>query len=111
MIFSFSNNDTCEFSFSLSNTDIFCFFLTENSAVVPVSHWHLAVSTSLRMKREVLILEKPLQQLPEINKTQRWQAGENYLWLAPRSLSVFLMAQNEVSVTYDTIKKILISSK
>jgi hypothetical protein len=111
VIFSLSNQNPCDLSFTLENADVFCFFLASKSFVVPESHWHLAVSTSLRMKREVLLLEEPLKQLPELNRTQRWQVGEKYLWLSPRSLSVFLMAHNEIPFTYDAIKKILETSK
>jgi hypothetical protein len=111
VIFSLSNQNPYELAFSIENADIFCFFFAEKSVVVPEYHWHLAVSTSLRMKREVLLLEAPLKQLPELNKTQRWQVGEKYIWLAPRSLSVFLMAYNEIPGTYDAIKKMLETSK
>mgnify|MGYP006893293341 CR=1 FL=1 len=52
-----------------------------------------------------------MNQLPALNRTKRWQAGEKYLWLAPRALSVFLMAHNEIPSTYDSIKNYLISSK
>ncbi len=111
MIFSLSNHTAHDLSFTLENTDIFCFFSTAHAAVLPMEHWHLAVSTSLKMKRNVLVLERPLKQLPDLTMTQRWQIGENFLWLAPRSLSVFLEAHNQISVTYDSIKKTLILSK
>lgn len=111
MIFSLSNQTPTDLALSLENADIYCFFSAAKSVVLPATYWHLAVSTSLRMKREVLLLEEPMTQLPELDRTQRWQVGEKFLWLAPRALSVFLMAPNEISVSYDSIKKILLLSK
>lgn len=111
MIFSLSNQTAHNLAFTLENADIFCFFSAAESVVLPAQSWHLAVSASLRMKREVLLLEEPMKQLPELNRTQRWQVGEKYLWLAPRALSVFLLAHNEISNSYDSVKKTLTSSK
>ena len=111
MIFSLSKQNATNLTFSLENADIYCFFSASKSVALPCTYWHLAVSTSLRTKKEVLLLEEPMNQLPALNRTKRWQAGEKYLWLAPRALSVFLMAHNEIPSTYDSIKNYLISSK
>jgi hypothetical protein len=111
MIFSLSEKNTGAVSIALDNTDIFCFFYSEKSISIPASHWLKAIAASLKMKRNVLILEKPIESAAAVLIAQRWHAGEHFLWLAPRALSVLLEAPFEVSGTYKTLKIHLASFK
>lgn len=111
MIFSFSNNLEENVDFSSPDTDIFCFFSHINSVQVPLECWHLAVATSLRIKREALILERPIKKFPDIDRSKRWLIGDGFLWLAPRALSVFSVAPIEFSDSYESMKKYLTSAK
>jgi hypothetical protein len=111
MIFSLSNSTSFEVDFSSDTTDLFCFFHSQNSIKVPQEFWLKAVTSSLKLKKNVLILESPITSLPLPTTTARWEVGENYLWLAPRSLSVLLEASNDKSITYDLLKFRLSKSK
>jgi len=111
MIFSFSEKSCQKINFEIDQTDIFCFFHPENAIKIPEKYWLQAVASSLKMKKNVLILEANLNAVPDINAAKRWQPGEHYLWLAPRSLSVLLEAPHAVSATYSSIKTHLKSFK
>ena len=111
MIFSLVDRPDLNVSFEMADTDIFCFFHSQNSIVVPAQEWSLAVATSLKMKKNVLLLESPLKQPLSINFSQRWCSGEGFLWLAPRALSVFLEAADEFSASYPSIKAFLSTPK
>lgn len=104
MIFSLSDKSSGRVDFALDNTDIFCFFHSENCISIPESKWLQALAASLKMKRNVLILEEPLEGASAVLIAQRWHAGEKFLWLAPRSLSVLLEAPFEISSSYKTLK-------
>lgn len=111
MIFSLSEKSPAAVSIALDNTDIFCFFHTEKSISIPESYWLKAIAASLKMKRNVLVLEEPLASAEAVLTAQRWHAGEQFLWLAPRALSVLLEAPFEVSGSYKTLKIHLSSFK
>ena len=104
MIFSLADYPSARVNVEIDNTDIFCLFSTEKSVHVTSTLWLQAISASLKMKRNVLLLESPIESDSQILKAQRWHAGENFLWLAPRSLSVLLEAPFEVSSSYKTLK-------
>lgn len=104
MIFSLSDKSSGEVCFTLTDTDIFCFFHSEISVSIPSENWLQAVAASLKLKRNVLLLEHPLQAPPAIINSQRWQMSEDFLWLAPRSLSVLLEAPFGISGTYNNLK-------
>lgn len=104
MIFSLSEKSSGAVNFELDLTDIFCFFHCENAVVVPAEHWLQAIGASLKLKRNVLILERPLVAAPTIISSQRWQVSEDFLWLAPRALSVLFEAPDSISGTYNHLK-------
>lgn len=110
MIFSFTDGPVSEVKWHLPHADIFCFFSASSSINVPSTEWWKAVAASLRLKKEVLILEENLSPI-QINSSARWLTGEKFLWLPPRSLSVFLEATHENSETYLLVKASLISRK
>jgi hypothetical protein len=104
MIFSFEQLPATDIEFSLEKTDIFCFFHSEKAVFVPRDSWVTAVCASLKMKKNVLLLESHREQPPVVNQSQRWEVGEDYLWIAPRALSVLIKAANENSDSYPDIK-------
>jgi hypothetical protein len=106
MIFSLSNQSFQKINFEMINTDIFCFFHSENAVIIPVDIWFHAVVTSLKLKKDVLILEGNISVPPSIN-SQRWLIGDEFLWLAPRSNSVLFEAVNSTSGTYTAVKAFL----
>lgn len=111
MIFSFSNSSFQKINFELKNTDIFCFFHSENAVTVPADIWLHAIVSSLKMKKNVLVLEDNLELVPSINPSQRWVIGSNFLWLAPRSTSVLFKATDSTSGTYGDVKAFLSNFK
>ena len=111
MIFSFKFSAERELNFSLKHTDIFCFFSVRNHIFVPEVEWSLAVSASLRMKKNILILEALTNEAPVINERQRIIAGPDFLWMAPHALSVLNKAVHENSGSYALVKSCLLKSK
>jgi hypothetical protein len=111
MIFSFTDSGPVSLAHEMEGTDLFCFFKTPTSILVPQETWLLSVCASLKIKKNVLILEEPMTKLSCSDLTVRWQVGERFLWLAPRSLSVLLEAQNEKSNTYIRLKDLLSNFK
>ena len=107
MIFSFPGKSAQKIKFEILQTDIFCLFVSENSVKLPSEVWLKAVVSSLKMKKNVLVLEEDLNQTPLLNTKLRWQVGPDFLWLAPRSLSVLLEAPHEISKSYDSLKNFL----
>lgn len=105
MIFSLSDVKGEAPAFSFDQTDIFCFFHSENSVHVPSHLWLEAIAATLKQKKNALILESSFLHAPMINSSQRWHAGPEFLWLAPRSLSVLLEAPEELSGTYKRLKE------
>jgi hypothetical protein len=108
MIFSFSEGHASELNLDLPEIHVFCFFSTSLAVKVPVSEWWKGIAASLRMKKSVLILEDALVDIP-LNTSARWLVGDKFLWLHPRSLSVFLEATHQNSYSYLLVKASLIS--
>jgi hypothetical protein len=111
MIFSFQQSSERELNFTLTNTDIFCFFSVKNNIFVPETEWSRAVSASLRLKKNILILESFMTHEPDINKRQRILGGPDFLWMAPHALSVLNKAVHEYSGGYALVKSHLLKSK
>jgi len=111
MIFSFQQSSERELNFALRNTDIFCFFSVKNNIFVPEAEWSRAVSASLRLKKNILILESFMTHEPDINERQRILGGSDFLWMAPHALSVLNKAVHEYSGIYPLVKSHLIKSK
>jgi len=107
MIFTFGHAPADTLHFEMENTDIFCFFRPLNTITIPEASWVLAIGSSLKLKKNVLILERALLTGPEINSTQRCQIHQDYMWLAPRSLSVLLEASQKLPGTYNSVKSAL----
>ncbi len=111
MIFSFSNSSIQKINIEINQTDIFCFFYSENAIFVPEQVLLQAVVASLKMKKNVLILEEHFGDISALDTSKRWQAEGEFLWLAPRSLSVLLEARHEISDSYKCMKNYLFSRK
>ena len=111
MIFSFSNSSIQKINIEINQTDIFCFFYSENAIFVPEKVLLQAVVASLKMKKNVLILEEHFGDISALDTSSRWQVGDEFLWLAPRSLSVLLEAHHEISGSYKFMKNYLNSRK
>ncbi len=112
MIISFSSSvPSREIVFSVEDTDVFTFFSSENSIFMPEEKWVHAVAASLKLKRNVLVLESYREEVPALDMTARWQAGEDFLRIAPRGLSVLLEASHEFSGSYGLVKSFFINSK
>ena len=111
MIFSLADKDHDLVLPELSNTDIFCFFSASHAVNVPAELWFQAMCSSLRMKREVLLLEASIDHFPSWNGRARWDSGDNWSWLAPRALSVITMAYQESSMDFQYFKLFLKNAK
>jgi len=111
MIFSLADHSFQKIDFEMNDTDIFCYFLSDNTIKVPASFWSHAVASSLKLKKNVLILEEAYSGSPSIDFTKRWVIGDKFLWLAPRSSSVLFEAINSTTGTYSDVKAFLTHSK
>ena len=96
---------------TLTDTDIICFFRVENAVTADETLWWKTLTASLRGKRSVLILEQNLSSLPAWDHSQRWQCGDNWCWLTPRSLSVISQAYGHNPMTFQDFKSFLINYK
>lgn len=110
MIFSLSEIKAPEVVIDIPGTDIFCFFHSKNSVSVPSDLLWITVISSLKLKKNVLILEENLPQNPPLG-TSRWLVGEKFLYLAPRATSVLLEAAVNKSMTYQSVKAYLTTFK
>ncbi len=106
MIFSLSEKVKAHSLPEFPETDIFCFYHSASAVKVPVEVMWTAVLSSLKLKKNVLILETNLAQIPSLG-TQRWLVGEEFLWLAPRASSVLLEATLKKTSSYPSIKAYL----
>jgi hypothetical protein len=93
MIFSFSDVES-EFVFPEQNKfDVLCLYKPNISSISsPKNSWFQVACASLRIKRDVLILEPGLKQWPAIKEHQRWQLGEGWVAIEPRALNAILDA-------------------
>ncbi len=111
MIFSLSKNLNSFPVKALPRVDVFCFFKVTSAVSCPSELWFLAVCSSLRMKQEVLILGEETAVLPAWDAKKRWDSGENWCWLSPRSLSVITEAYGQKAMDFQQFKSFLKSSK
>lgn len=96
---------------SSKKLDVYSFFAVENAVQCPADLWFECICTSLRRKHSVLILESKSDVKPVWNATKRWDAGENWSWLAPRALSIILKAYEQKLINYNHLKDFLVTSK
>lgn len=111
MIFSLTNSENNIQLPKLKGVDVFCFFTVKNGISCDESLWWSAITASLRMKHEVLILETEIQGFPSWDPSKRWQVGENWSWLSPRSLTVISDTCSPNHLDYQAFKKFLKNSK
>lgn len=111
MIFSLSNLEKKIELPSCSDIDMICFFRVENAVHADEKLWWKALTASLRGKRSVLILESNLSSFPALDKSQRWQTGDNWCWLTPRSLSVISKAYTHRYLNFEELKTFLTNFK
>ena len=111
MIFSFSKKPNPLPLKAIKGVDIFCFFETPHSINCPTELWFQVLCSSLRMKHEVLILEEKVVEFPGWDPKRRWDLGDNWCWLSPRSLSVISKAYAQKALNYQEFKQFLKSSK
>ena len=93
------------------NLDIFSFFPVKNALKCPDDMWFEAITSSLKMKHSVLILEAPLSPIPECDGAKRFVASDNWCWLAPRALSLIAEAYHQNPMTFQQFKIFLKNSK
>lgn len=110
MIFSLSEKNQSALIKEISETDIFCFFHSQGSVQIPENFLWSGVLASLKLKKNVLILEENLAQIPTLGSA-RWLVGERFLYLAPRASSVLLEAIFQNSGVYSVIKTHLTTFK
>lgn len=111
MIFSFSENRNELIISPHEKLDVFCFFHVEHSIITPEELWFPAICASLRMKHEVLILEKDVTAFPLWDTSKRWEVGDQWCWIAPRALSSLQQFYAENPGTYEFMKNRLSRSK
>ena len=111
MIFSFSEHRSDLIISPQKKIDIFCFFHIEHSISTPDELWFSAICASLRMKHEVLILEKDVRVFPGWDSSKRWVVGDHWCWLAPRALSSLQLFYTKNPGTYEFMKNRLSLSK
>lgn len=103
-----------KFSLETNHTDsldVISLFPLKHAVTFPQELWFQVLSASLRSKHEVLILERPLTQFPSWDKKKRWDTGDNWCWLAPRSLRIITEAYLKSSSSYEEFKTLLKNSK
>jgi hypothetical protein len=91
----------------LPQTDIFCFFSVPGSISLPMNCWPRAVAASLKIKKNVLIIERSGVEFLVPADTKRFVCGEGYLWLTPRFLKEFWPLAKDLSDAYLDLKVIL----
>jgi hypothetical protein len=93
------------------NLHLYCFFSVPRAVSCPHELWFQSVCASLRMKKSVLILEKDIQEYPVWNSTARWEVGDHWLWLSPRSLGPLSDAYQVKFQDLPSLKSLLKLSK
>lgn len=111
MIISFSQNENSIVLPENENLDLLCFFFVKNAIHTNETLWWDSLCTSLRLKRSVLILEGNITTFPVYDSSQRWQSGDNWSWLSPRSLSVISAAYQNKPMSLPEFKAFLKTSK
>ena len=103
-----------KFSLEINHSDcldVISFFPQKHAVTFPEELWFQVLSSSLRLKHEVLILEEPLIQFPSWDKKKRWEAGDNWCWLTPRSLRIITEAYHKNTLSFEEFKTLLKHSK
>lgn len=96
---------------TLPDLDVLCFFKADEGISCDESLWWDSLCSSLRMKRSVLILESNISEFPTWDPSKRFQASDNWCWLAPRGLSVISAAYKNSPMLYPEFKTFLKNSK
>lgn len=87
MIFTFSHEPFHGEVLDSQDLHVFCFFAVPQSVECPSDSWIAGVMASLKMKKNVLLLENVATSwITTSNK--RWELGSGWIYLAPHSLSV-----------------------
>ncbi len=116
MIFSLSS-ESISFSvdFPSENLDLFVFFSYPGSIDLSQrpEHFFLSIMSSLRMKKDILLVDKTV--LPNekfiFNRGLRAYEGDGYLYLASHSLSLLRPFQAQDISNYHDLRSLLIESK
>lgn len=96
---------------SENHLHIFSTFKTEHSIECPSIVWFQSILTSLKMKNNVLICEKPIDNLPSIHSTKRWSVNENWTWIAPRAYGPLTKNFSNPPREFRDLKLFLLSNK
>ncbi len=91
--------------------DVFSLFHVKNALQCPDDLWFEAITSSLKLKHSVLILEEEILYLPRWDPAKRFDSSDNWSWLAPRGLSLISEAYRKKSRTFQEFKIHLKSSK
>jgi hypothetical protein len=91
--------------------DIYSFFLRANAIICPQDEWFLCIQASLKRKQEVLIFERAQEVFPEWDSSKRWCVSQEWIWLAPRSLSFIKSEFSSNSVSFPELRDHLYKSK
>lgn len=111
MIFSLSEEKNNLIIPKLELIDVICFFHIEKAIEVDSSLWWEIIRANLKIKHSVLILESDIQSFPTWDSSQRWQVGENWCWLTPRSLNVISSAYKNNPMKFQDFKNFLKNNK
>ncbi|WPU65495.1 hypothetical protein [Peredibacter starrii] len=111
MIFSLGDTEKNLVLPETTDFDIICFFRVNHAIHADEKLWWKTLTGSLRGKRSVLILESEVSSFPAMDKTQRWQLGDNWCWLTPRSLSVISNGYSNSSMNIRELKSFLTNYK
>ena len=93
------------------NLDLVTFFPMKYAVQCPPELWFETICSSLRLKHSILVLEAPLAEVPVLDESKRWIAGDKWCWLAPRSLSVITAAYSQNPMSYPEFIHFLRTSK
>ena len=96
---------------SKDNLTLMAFFRMDHAISCPSQNWFLCLTAALKQKQSVLILEEPSENLPVWDSKQRWDSGDNWCWLAPRSLGELTKVYPAYRVDYSEFKSSLMNSK
>lgn len=95
---------------SIDDFHVFSFFQVPHSIQIPSELWFESVCASLRMKKNVIILESEIE-IPVINPSSRWEAGPQWVYLAPRSLGPIVQSKGSKFSDFAGFKVFLSTSK
>lgn len=93
------------------NLDVYSLFPMKNAIQCPDEFWFQAITSSLKMKHAVLILESETHPFPKWDEAKRFDVSDHWSWLAPRGLSLITEAYRQKSMTFQEFKIFLKQSK